>query len=110
MRKYTEVVSDDSGTPREILAAAKVREIMSPDVVTVDPDEELETVADKMIEAVVHRVLVTTKEKEILGIVSSWDLVRVIRLGDRLLRWNEPIVGPESDAEAGSDYDVRATL
>ena len=41
MRKYTEVLNDASDTPRERLAALEVQEIMTPDVVTVDPEQDL---------------------------------------------------------------------
>ena len=110
MRKYTEVLNETSGTPTETLDATKVREIMSSDVVTVGTEEEIEIVADRMIEAGIHRVLVTDEDRNVCGIVSSWDLVRVIRLGDRLLGWNEPPNGSDSESKDPIQHDVVPTL
>ena len=110
VQKFTQVLGDTSGTPTETLGATQVREIMSFNVVTVEPEEELEIVADKMIEAGIHRVLVTDENRNICGIVSSWDLVRVIRLGDRLLGWNEPRKDSDSDSKSPVHHDVVPTL
>ena len=53
-------------------------EIMSPKVLTVQPDESVEKVASMMVESRVHRVFVTDASDEIVGVASSLDLLRAI--------------------------------
>jgi CBS domain-containing protein len=55
----------------------QVRDIMSNPVLTVAPDSPLDEVARVMLQARFHRVMVTT-DGELLGVVSSMDLVRVL--------------------------------
>lgn len=55
----------------------QVRDIMSKPVLTVEPDTPLDEVARVMLQARFHRVMVTSGD-ELLGVVSSMDLVRVL--------------------------------
>jgi CBS domain-containing protein len=54
-----------------------VGEVMTPDVVTVGPDADVETVARAMVDGGLHRVLVVT-DGEVLGIITSLDLLRLL--------------------------------
>ncbi len=55
----------------------KVWEIMTPDILWVDAQEEVAEVARKMVEARVHRVLVY-EAAALRGIVTSFDFMRVV--------------------------------
>lgn len=55
----------------------RVRDWMSPRVVSVDPGIPLTAVCARMIEERVHRVLVT-EENTLLGIITSMDIVRAL--------------------------------
>ncbi len=78
LRKLTSILESRSTSLREALASVRLYEIMTPQVLAVGPGEEVESVAGKMSEARVHRVIVTSDSGEILGIVTSLDLVRVL--------------------------------
>ena len=54
-----------------------VREVMTPVPVTVAPDEHVRHVAQRMVDARVHRVLVT-RDEQLVGIVSALDLVTLV--------------------------------
>jgi len=55
-----------------------VRDIMTPAVYTVGPDENLSEAADLLVAHHVHRVLVVEDNRPV-GIVTSTDLIRVLR-------------------------------
>lgn len=55
-----------------------VREIMTPMIFKVDESTSIQEIADTMIDGRVHRLLVT-REGKIIGIVTTMDLLRVIR-------------------------------
>jgi CBS domain-containing protein len=55
-----------------------VREIMTPMIFKVDENTSIQEIADTMIGGRVHRLLVT-REGKIIGIVTTMDLLRVIR-------------------------------
>jgi predicted transcriptional regulator len=55
-----------------------VRNIMTPMLFKVDEDTSLQEVADTMIGGRVHRLLVT-REGKVVGIVTTMDLLKVIR-------------------------------
>jgi CBS-domain-containing membrane protein len=78
LRKLTSILETRSTSLREALASIRLYEIMTPQVLTVGPSEEVESVAGKMSEARIHRVIVTGDSGKILGIVTSLDLVRVL--------------------------------
>lgn len=55
----------------------QVQDLMTPRVVSVDPDASLSRVCQVMVEERVHRVMVT-EEDALVGIVSSFDVVRAV--------------------------------
>lgn len=55
-----------------------VREIMTPMIFKVDEHTSIQEIADTMIDGRVHRLLVT-HEGKIVGIVTTMDLLKVIR-------------------------------
>lgn len=57
-----------------------VRDIMTSVVFNVGEDTDIKQVADAMIRGHIHRVFVTTNEK-LVGIISSMDMLKVIRNG-----------------------------
>lgn len=61
----------------ERLVDFHVAEAMTTTIIAVNPDTPIKEVAQLMLDDEVHRVLVTEQD-ELLGIVSSFDLVRVI--------------------------------
>jgi CBS domain-containing protein len=58
-------------------AGLTVADVMTEDVVTVAPDDSMESVARKMVDGSLHRVLVT-EDDEVVGIITSLDVLRVI--------------------------------
>ena len=62
----------------EALAGSTVADIMTEDVVTVSIDEPVAKVARTMIEQRVHRVIVIDGERTIRGIVTTFDLLKLL--------------------------------
>ncbi len=58
-------------------AALTVEDIMTREVVTVSPDEDVKSIARHMIDGQLHRVLVM-RDKEVLGIVTAFDLLKLL--------------------------------
>jgi len=54
-----------------------VGDIMTRDIVTVSPDEDVHDVAQRMIDGHLHRVLVVNSE-EVLGIITTFDLLKLL--------------------------------
>jgi CBS domain-containing protein len=48
------------------------------ELVTVGPDATVEEVARTMLAQHVHRVLVVDKDRELLGVISTFDLLRIV--------------------------------
>jgi CBS domain-containing protein len=72
----------DTDDLEERLAHRLVSEIMTPEVVSVDPDDDISTVAQKILEHQIHRVLVIDDESEedkLLGLISVFDLVTLLK-------------------------------
>jgi len=55
-----------------------VKDIMTPKTFNVNEDTKIHNVADAMIRGNIHRVLVT-REDTLIGIITSMDMLRVIR-------------------------------
>jgi CBS domain-containing protein len=55
-----------------------VQEVMTHSAVTVGPDATLVAAADAMIRDQVHRLAVTGAQGELLGIVSTMDIIRAL--------------------------------
>jgi CBS domain-containing protein len=58
-------------------ATLSVEDIMTHDVVTVSPDEEVKAVAKRMLDGRLHRVLVA-RNNELLGIITTFDLLELL--------------------------------
>lgn len=61
----------------ELLGEQRVEDWMTPRVISVDPDADLKSVCELMAKESIHRVLVT-EEDSVLGIVSTFDVVRFL--------------------------------
>lgn len=59
-----------------------VSEVMTADVISVPPDASIRTVAQRMVEESVHRVMVLDQGKILQGSVSAIDVVRLVAEGD----------------------------
>lgn len=62
----------------DVLDRTPVETVMTPDLVGVGPDATVQDVVRTMIDRSVHRVLVLDEEGQVLGIVSTMDVVRVL--------------------------------
>jgi len=62
----------------EEFGEVRVNEVMTRDLIWVDRSAPLKQVARRMIDERVHRVLVMDKEANLYGIISAYDLVRVV--------------------------------
>lgn len=54
----------------------KAREVMTTKVATLDPDQHLGAVADVLTRHLFHAVPIVNDKKELLGIVTSTDIIR----------------------------------
>ena len=72
-----ERLAQDSRKIADHMTHATVGEIMSPDVRSVAPDDLLEAVARRMAAEGIHRLPVID-DGDLIGIISSLDLVRVL--------------------------------
>ena len=59
-----------------------VQDVMARDLVSVERDESLKQVAQVMLDAKVHRVLVLDEEQRLYGVVSALDFVRAVANAD----------------------------
>ena len=67
-------------TAREtVLEKTAVRDIMTPEPLTISPDAEVSEAAQRMLEADVHRLIVIA-EGRIVGVISATDIVRAVAL------------------------------
>jgi CBS domain-containing protein len=66
----------DAGTDMDPEELGAVEEFMSTEPVTAEPTEPVSTVARRMAEQGVHRVIVIDKRRHVIGIVTSLDLLR----------------------------------
>jgi len=65
----------------EKLAELEVDDIMSRDLISVRPETPLRTVAKKMLEQEVHRVVVVGRDNRLIGLITSIDFVRLAARG-----------------------------
>jgi CBS domain-containing protein len=63
-----------------LLARTRVRDLMTPIPLTISPESEVKAAAQKMLNADVHRLYVTTNEG-IVGVISMSDIVRAVAAG-----------------------------
>ena len=66
--------SEANDAAREVLT---VEDIMTRDVVTVSPDDEVAAVVQRMLDGRLHRVLVA-RNNELLGIITTFDLLELL--------------------------------
>jgi len=57
---------------------------MTPDPITVEEDTPIESAAQRMVEAGIHRLIVVDEGGRPVGIVSSTDILAVVAYHDRL--------------------------
>jgi len=62
-----------------------VQDVMRRDVVTASPEDDIKTVAKKLVERGVDHLPVVDKDSRLLGIVTSWDLAKAIAQGSERL-------------------------
>jgi len=73
------LTADDlSGFHIEERPQITVREIMTPMIFKVDENTPVQEIADTMVDGRVHRLLVT-REGKIVGIITTMDILKVIR-------------------------------
>ncbi len=72
----------------------RVRDIMTPEVVTVEPNDYLHDVAARMYRHRIHRVFVV-QDEELLGIITPFDFVRL---------YAEDQIGPDIHPGATRDF------
>lgn len=68
----------DSLSREGVAGQGPVRDIMTPAVYTVAPDDSLSVAADQLLSYHIHRLLVVEDDRPV-GIVTSTDLIRVLR-------------------------------
>lgn len=75
----SEYAAEDIQTFREHeWGEAAVEDLMTPMVFDVGEDTPVQNVADTMLKARIHRVLVT-RERQLVGIITALDLVQLLR-------------------------------
>jgi CBS domain-containing protein len=76
---FFEVLAEgmEGGTDLDPEELGTVEEFMTPEPVTALPDEPVGTVARRMADNHVHRVIVVDEQQHVLGIVTSLDLLKV---------------------------------
>jgi CBS domain-containing protein len=67
--------ADEFGDPT-VGRDGTVREVMTPDVLSISPDQSIVEAGRMMVAKSVHRLLVTDDQQILVGIVSVMDLVR----------------------------------
>lgn len=77
------VLSDWQIVEMDELPADDVRQYMTPDPVTVGADVGICTLAQMMIDAQVHRIIVVDADSKPVGIVSSTDLISALASANR---------------------------
>jgi len=68
---------DESEASEAAREALTVEDIMTRDVVTVSPDDEVKTVVQRMLDGRLHRVLVA-RNNELVGIITTFDLLELL--------------------------------
>jgi len=76
------------------LPADEVCRHMTTDLVTAAPSAYITELARSMIDAHIHRVLITDKQERLLGIVTTTDILAAVAYGDRQ-------IGPQPDEWSG---------
>jgi CBS domain-containing protein len=75
---------------RVTLPTSEVCRHMTPDPVTVSPATPIGTLAQKMLDGHIHRVIVVNEREQPVGIVSSTDVLAAVALADQKRRAGKP--------------------
>ncbi|WP_428262000.1 CBS domain-containing protein [Haliangium sp.] len=80
-----------------------VAQVMTPRIVAIHPDAPASEAVELMVAKSVHRVLVMQGEGELVGILTSMDVMKAIAAGlDLRPKRREPLSRPEREAAGGS--------
>jgi CBS-domain-containing membrane protein len=71
----SDLMAHDLTRPPEGLQAATVKDVMTPEVVTVEEETPIHEVAARMAQQGIHRVIVVDKAQQLRGIVTSMDVL-----------------------------------
>jgi CBS domain-containing protein len=71
---------DAATTRATLLERTAVRDVMTPEPVTITPDEEIREAARRMLDADVHRLMVVA-EGRMVGVISITDIIRAVSTG-----------------------------
>lgn len=91
------LVDDDEQLAREMLSRVPVSEVMKRDLITVQPDTDLETVCDELLERKIDCLPVVDAADNLLGIVTATDFLKLARTLLQMTRRFETL-GPELSA------------
>ena len=74
-------IARDAGQSGDRLVERRVRDVMTTDPLVAHPEDPIEDVATRLVGDQIHRLPVTEEESgELVGIISSLDLVRAITI------------------------------
>lgn len=75
-RPYDDALDPSRGFQIEELPADRVKDVMTPFLVTVEEDTPIREVAARMAKFGIHRLIVVDEDPQIRGIVTSMDVLR----------------------------------
>jgi CBS domain-containing protein len=73
------------------LPRSAVRRYMTTDIVTVRPEATLPEVAQTMVDAYIHRVIVVDEKRKPIGIIASMDILAAVARADKRRPRKEPM-------------------
>jgi CBS domain-containing protein len=73
------------------LPRSAVRRYMTTDVVTVRPEAPLPELAQTMVDACIHRVIVVDEQRKPIGIFTSMDILSAVARADKRRPRKEPM-------------------
>lgn len=73
---YDDAIHPGRGFQIEELSADKVKDVMTPYLITINEDTPIREVAARMAQCGIHRVIVVDEDQQIRGIVTSLDVLR----------------------------------
>ena len=79
---HAQTAEDIAGLPQlqtlKIAPQLTVRDVMTRDVTTIAPDASIRAVVDLMVQRKTRAVVVTSQERQVLGILTEWDVMRAL--------------------------------
>jgi CBS domain-containing protein len=104
-RRFRGLIAHSSESWSAKAAGLRVGDVMSQDVIIAGPNEDVRTVARRMLEKKVKRMPVVTRSGRLVGIVSRHDLLRAFHVTDEeLSRWVCGVL--ERNLFVAPDHDV----